>query len=93
MKTMISLGLFVWVGSATVIAQDVCHALRLQTAEQRREGATLTDPRVDHRIKSPGHDADVNGAIAMGHVFAEDWRVEGEDTLRKHWQLGARLAF
>lgn len=92
MRQIAPLALLGVLASAPVAAQDFYLALRLQSADQQLADATLTSPRVDERISSPGHDTDLNGAIAVGYGFAGGWRLEAEYSLRKHSQFDSYWA-
>lgn len=88
MKIVAPLCLLGLLASAPAFAADDFYvALRLQSADQKLADAKLTSPRVDDRVKSPARDNDLNGAIAIGHAFADGWRLEGEYTVRKNAQF------
>lgn len=82
-----AIGLAILATSTQVLADHTYLALRLQNASQKLHDAELTSPRVDHRIKSPSNDRDLNGAIALGRGFDDGWRAEVEYTLRKNSQF------
>ena len=71
-----------WIASAPVMAQEGFYVgAKLLGVARPMTDMTLTSPRVTNRITSPDDAHRINGSLAAGFGFAQNYRAELEYTL------------